>query len=264
MVRRSCYFGKAMILQGCQTHSTTAARRSLTTAWGCTAKRSSLIGAFAGYGSTVVWIPNAVLTALLICLAPTIPSRAEAPAQAGSTGKVAAPPSGDDPESADIVVALRDGRFYSPRAFLDACNDKLGTKYDRANVADRDLELSGVEKAALLIADDLGVLKIRFEVDRFILSIPSRREGRAHVWLERLLQYTPDAWPSDLGLHVPDDFQPSRRTVLLIHGLESRAASMRPLQTAFGRWGVQAYSLTFRTMARLLALVPAYGKISAS
>ena len=53
------------------------------------------------------------------------------------------------------------------------------------------------------------------------------------------------AWPADLGWHLPEDFQPNRRTVLLIHGLESNIASMRPLQTAFERWGAQVIQFDF-------------------
>jgi pimeloyl-ACP methyl ester carboxylesterase len=139
----------------------------------------------------------------------------------------------------EIVVPLRAGRFYSVLTFVDACNRALGTNYERADFPDEERELSRAEKAVLLAANDWGLLKIQLEPDRLILWRCDQSDGRALTWLERLLGLSPKVWPAALGLHVPDHFRPSQRTVLLIHGLESKAANMRPLQAAFERWGIQ-------------------------
>ncbi len=46
-------------------------------------------------------------------------------------------------------------------------------------------------------------------------------------------------WPEKNGLHLPDDFHPSARTILLIHGLESHAGQFDRFQQACRKWGVQ-------------------------
>ena len=128
---------------------------------------------------------------------------------------------------------------------MGECNQKLGTQYDLAAVTDREVALSGAERAALLVAQDLGLLKVQLELDQLILSIPDRSTARTASWLEKLLGHSADAWPANLGLHVPSGFQASRRAVLLIHGLESRAQSLRRMRAAFEHWGVQVLIFDF-------------------
>ena len=69
--------------------------------------------------------------------------------------------------------------------------------------------------------------------------------GRFADRLGRLLKIPLNEWPAGLGLHIPAEFDPSRSTVLLIHGLGSGIAALLPMQAAFERWGVQVLTFDF-------------------
>ena len=211
----------------------------------CNAGRSSFIGPGARYRIAVYPFAATALAAALVCLAADAASGAD---DAPPPPAAAKQPTASDVPGAptiNIVVPLRDGRFYSPRALVGECNQKLGTKYDLAEVPDREAALSGAERAALLVAQDLGLLKVQLELGQLTLSIPDRSTARAASWLEKLLGRPADTWPANLGLHVPSGFQASRRAVLLIHGLESRAQSLKRMRAAFEHWGVQVVVFDF-------------------
>jgi pimeloyl-ACP methyl ester carboxylesterase len=176
----------------------------------------------------------------------------------------------------DLVVPLREERFYSLHSFLAECNLKLGTNFQYKASPDRELELRGLDKAALLLASEAGLLKVRFERERFIIEVPDRQDDAVRRQIRdrlgRLLRIPLNEWPVGLGLHIPAEFDPSRRTVLLIHGLGSGIAKLRPMQAAFERWGVQVLTFDFpndgpiawsgdRLSAELGKLVQQYPKV---
>lgn len=139
----------------------------------------------------------------------------------------------------ELVVPLRDGRFYSLKAFQSECNRKLGTNYPTDKVADREVELTRLERAALALAAETSMFKVRFDQNQLVLSIADRQDDRVRRQIRRLLSISME-WPDGLGLHLPSEkLDPSRRTVLLLHGLEGGAATLRPLQLALNRWDVQ-------------------------
>lgn len=149
----------------------------------------------------------------------------------------------------ELKVPLRDGRFYSLHGFIDECNDKLGMQRGQDDISDEVVELTGIERAALLLANDADLLKVRFEQDRLILIIPDSQDEvvrrRIRNRLGLLFGIDLNEWPANRGLHVPADLDSSRRTVLLIHGLEAGIDCLRPLQTAFEQWGVQVLLFDF-------------------
>jgi len=143
----------------------------------------------------------------------------------------------------NIAVPLREQRYYSLHSFLLECQRKLGTTCNVAAVPERELTLSRGEKAALLRADKMDLMKVRFEPDRLVLSIPDEQDDRVRrrvrYQLSRLFNVSLDEWPAGLGLHVPEKWDSRRRTVLLTHGLEASAASLHGMRKAFERWGAQ-------------------------
>ena len=149
----------------------------------------------------------------------------------------------------ELVVPLENGRFYTLRSYLEESNRKLGTGYPLDKIVDRKIEVRDLEKAILLLASDVGLFHAQFEPDRLVLSIPdpqddsSRRLVRDR--LSRILRLPINEWPAHLGLHLPKDFDSSKRTILLTHGLEGGVASLRPMQLAFEHSGIQVAMFDF-------------------
>ncbi len=147
----------------------------------------------------------------------------------------------------ELRIPLDKDGAYSLLDFYAECNRKLGAKHPLEKIQDRRLPVTRVDKAALLLANEAGLLKVRFEDDALYLGIPNaeddrvRRRNRAR--LERLLGVPLAQWPADKGLHVPADFDPQRRTLLLVHGLESGLDELGPFRQACQSVGVQV--LTF-------------------
>ena len=179
-------------------------------------------------------------------------------------------------EFIELTVPLQQGRFYSLRDFCRESNRKLGTNYPAGAVADRRLELTANEKAALALANDAGIMQSRIEPDRLILLVPNheddrfRHENRRR--LERLLGIPLDVWPPEKGLHRPQKFDPAARTVLLIHGFQSDAAATRRFAGACEHSGIQTLTFDYpangplawagdRLSADLTALVGKYPKL---
>ncbi|HET6170517.1 MAG TPA: hypothetical protein VFE01_10075 [Terracidiphilus sp.] len=50
-------------------------------------------------------------------------------------------------EFIELAIPLEDGRFYSPREFCAASNEKLGTHYILDRIPDRRFELTALEGA---------------------------------------------------------------------------------------------------------------------
>lgn len=128
-------------------------------------------------------------------------------------------------EFIEISVSLQDGRFYSPREFCAECNRKLGSAYAIDQMSDERLELTPLERAALTLAGETGLAKTSITKDRLTLFIANQENEhvrrRQRQRLERLLHIPLTDWPKDKGLHLPNGFDPTRCTLLLVHGLES-------------------------------------------
>jgi pimeloyl-ACP methyl ester carboxylesterase len=149
----------------------------------------------------------------------------------------------------EIVVPLRNDRFYSLHTFLSQCNSKLGAKYRLDEIPEKEMELSNLERAAVRLASDAGLVNARFEANRLTLSIPDNQDDatrrRIRDRLGRLMGVPLNQWPAHLGLHVPKDFDSAKRTIVLTHGLEGGSTSLRPMQLAFERSGVQVVIYDF-------------------
>ncbi|HEV7226471.1 MAG TPA: alpha/beta fold hydrolase [Pirellulales bacterium] len=134
-------------------------------------------------------------------------------------------------EFIELTIPLEEGRFYSPREFCAASNEKLGTHYILDQIPDRSIELTAVERAALVLANETGLLQVSVTPDRLVISVPNHEDDRVRrrrrERLEKLLHVPLTEWPEEKGLHLPDDFAAGRRTMLLVHGLEADASDLQ-------------------------------------
>lgn len=146
-------------------------------------------------------------------------------------------------EFIELAIPLKESRFYSPRDFCAASNEKLGTRYRLDQIPDRLIELTALERAALALANEAGLLKGSITGDQIVISVPNHEDDRVRrrqrERLERLFHIPLTAWPTDKGLRLPDDFAPERRTMLLIHGLEADACDLQRFQEACRRSDIQ-------------------------
>lgn len=145
--------------------------------------------------------------------------------------------------SIDLIVRLEQGRFYSLKDACREINEKLGADDDLDAVADRRRELTPADRLALVLAAEAGLMRVRIEADRFVVSVPDREDVEVRLRnrrrISRLLGIPLEDWPAEKGLHLPDPFDPAQRTVVLIHGLEAGPGSMNRLREAFEHSGVQ-------------------------
>ena len=162
---------------------------------------------------------------------PCLPSRSKGQAYAG------------EEEFVELVIPLREGKYYSVRDFRKECNRKLGAQYDLESQPDREIELTPFERAALLLANESDLVRSSISDDCLRISIPNsendavRRRNRKR--LERLFGVAALEWPADKGLHLPAGFDPKRPAVLLIHGLEADRDDLEDLADACRRYGQQ-------------------------
>ncbi|MCE9552611.1 MAG: putative lipase [Planctomycetes bacterium] len=146
-----------------------------------------------------------------------------------------------------ITIPLREGRFYSPREFCRECNRLLKTNYAPEMVAGGERELSPLDRAALLLADNAGLIRVRLDDRRLEIDIVDtqdpkvRDENRRR--LERLFRISIPAWPPEKGLRLPQHLDQDARTVLLIHGLRSNGTDLTRFREACKHSGIQV--LTF-------------------
>lgn len=159
----------------------------------------------------------------------------------------AAPAAAEEP--IELSVPLHDGQFYTPRDFCEECNRKLGTIYPLEYISDRRIELTRLERAALVLADQAGLVDVTITADRLIITVPDGEDDevrrRRRRQLERLLHLPLTDWPEDKGLHLPGGFDPHRRTLLLIHGLEAEATDLERFAAACEHADVQMLSFDY-------------------
>ena len=153
----------------------------------------------------------------------------------------------------ELVVPLDEDQSYSLREFYRECNDKLGTSYQLALIPDHRIRIGAQEKRLLRLLSRSGLanddVQVRVDPHRLVLRLPNpendatRREFRRRT--ASLLGVPLEEWPAEKGLHLPADFDPGVRTVLLSHGLESNAKAMQGLARACRSWGVQTLSFDY-------------------
>ena len=135
-------------------------------------------------------------------------------------------------EWTSLSVPLRDGRFYSIADFQRQYREKFGGQLTIVD-AGREAELTPIERAALFVADEAKLIRVRLEPDRLTLWLPNpendsvRKRNRRR--LESLLGISLSEWPADKGLHLPEKFDATRHTVLLIHGFTGSSKSLGSL-----------------------------------
>ena len=116
-------------------------------------------------------------------------------------------------EFIDLVIPLRDGRFYTLRDVCAECSRKLNTTRHLDLIKDRDFELTFPIKLALIAAEQADLIRVKFEANRFVLSIPNSQDSRVrrenHRRLGQLLGIKLADWPAEKGLHLPADFDPA-------------------------------------------------------
>ena len=146
-------------------------------------------------------------------------------------------------EFIELAIPLEDGRYYSPHDFCAASNAKLGTRYQLDQIPDRRVELTAMERAALKLANETGLLRVSIAADRLVIQVPDHEDDRVRrrqrERLEKLLHIPLTQWPEDKGLHLPDEFEPGRRSMLLVHGLEAGAGDLQRFKEACRRSDVQ-------------------------
>jgi pimeloyl-ACP methyl ester carboxylesterase len=147
----------------------------------------------------------------------------------------------------ELVLPLRNERFYSLRDFLRACNRTFKSGYPVERIPDRQVEITPAEKLLLQAMPSSHLREIRFEKDRVILRLPNPENDENRVAMRRRLQDAlgVDAalWPKAKGLSVPPGFQPRGRSILFLHGLGSSPEAFASFATACRARGIQV--LTF-------------------
>lgn len=147
-------------------------------------------------------------------------------------------------EFGDVLeIPLEQGRFYSVRELHEQYRKTQASSAPQEPVPDRRVELTGIDRAALQLAHEAGLLRVQFTEDRLLIALPDYEDDgvrrRARRRLERIFGIPLSDWPSDKGLRLPDNFDPNRRSVLLVHGLESGPEAMQRLRAACEATGVQ-------------------------
>ncbi|HEY1785178.1 MAG TPA: alpha/beta fold hydrolase, partial [Pirellulales bacterium] len=145
-------------------------------------------------------------------------------------------------EFVEVAVPLREGCYYSPRDFAAQCNEQLRTHIPLRLISDKERKLTDTERRALLAADAAGILSARFADGQIVFRFRNPQDDttrRHHRQLIEKYLGLSMAWPAERGLHLPADFLPAERTLLLIHGLESHADEFDRFQQACRAWGVQ-------------------------
>ncbi|MGC4003069.1 MAG: alpha/beta fold hydrolase [Pirellulales bacterium] len=123
----------------------------------------------------------------------------------------------------------------------EAVNAALGTRYE----ADaEEYELSAPLVIALKLLDENSAsFSIDKQDDELIVRFAHPERATARLEIRRLLSRLTgeafDAWPTDRGLRLPDDFDAARRSVVLLHGFQSNRAVLEPLTAVCRRLGLQ-------------------------
>lgn len=148
-------------------------------------------------------------------------------------------------EFVELHIPLRESSFYQARDFYAECNRKLGTDYSLDEIDGRMHELTVFEKLMLMwfsqAFPEIG--QMRIEGQTLIVRLPASRDARVGQQQSRklgqMLGLRQTAWPAGRGLLRPDEIEPRKRTVLLVHGLNANAKACENMARAFAAYGVQ-------------------------
>ncbi|HEY1785004.1 MAG TPA: alpha/beta fold hydrolase, partial [Pirellulales bacterium] len=145
-------------------------------------------------------------------------------------------------EFVEIAVPLREGCYFKPRDICRQCNERLGTHFPLSLITDKEKKLTDGARKAILVASTVGIVRARVDGQQLVVRFRNPQDDatrlRNRELIEKYLGISMD-WPQDKGLHLPEDFHPGARTVLLIHGLESHAGEFDRFKQACRNWGVQ-------------------------
>jgi pimeloyl-ACP methyl ester carboxylesterase len=152
-------------------------------------------------------------------------------------------------ERIELEIPVENNQF-SHNAAIAEINQKLGLNLP-ARESDRQFEIpralrvySGLSESGLLRQ---GAPEVHIEPDSLRVRFPnpeddaSRRARRR--WIATYFGITVPDWPEGRGLHLPENFDARRRSVLLLHGLESNDEALGRLRQALSAAGLQV--LTF-------------------
>ena len=146
----------------------------------------------------------------------------------------------------ELRVPLEENRYYDPAAVLAA----LHPERPPAKVPQKREELTPLMKAGLLAiaAGFPEAMQVRFEPDLMILKIADSKDPvvrqKIRKRIAKVFRIPPrpaDSW----GLERPDKVDATKRSVLLIHGLESSKVELELMRRAFHAWGVQTFTFVY-------------------
>ena len=146
----------------------------------------------------------------------------------------------------ELRVPLEENRFYDPAVVLAA----LHPERPLSKMPQKRAELTPLMKAGLLAiaAGFPELMQVRFEPNLMILKIADSKDPKVR---EAARKRIADAFgippqPVDRwGLKRPGKVDGTKRSVLLIHGLESSKVELEPMRQAFIAWGVQTFTFVY-------------------
>jgi pimeloyl-ACP methyl ester carboxylesterase len=145
-------------------------------------------------------------------------------------------------EFVEIAVPLREGCYFSPRDLCRQCNERMGTHFPLALIPEKEQKISDGAKKALTLASAVGIIRARVDDEQLVVRFRNPQDDatrlRNRELIEKYLGISME-WPKNNGLHLPDDFDPAARTILLVHGLEAQAGEFRRFREACRIWRVQ-------------------------
>lgn len=121
-------------------------------------------------------------------------------------------------EFVELHIPLEDGRFYAVDRLLEECNQHFGTQYAVERYRGRKRVISPAERAALILANEVGLIEATFAPDCLTLRFPNPNDDQTRHKIRqqfaRWFKLPVDQWPPGRGLHVPDDFDSRRPTLI--------------------------------------------------
>jgi pimeloyl-ACP methyl ester carboxylesterase len=145
-------------------------------------------------------------------------------------------------EFVEIVIPLREGCYFSPRDICQQCNERLGTHFPLALITDKEQKLADGARKAITLASAVGIIRAKVDDRQLVVKFRNPQDDatrlRNRELIEKYFGISMD-WPKNNGLHLPDDFDPTAKTILLVHGLESHAGEFRRFRQACKSWLVQ-------------------------
>jgi len=162
-------------------------------------------------------------------------STADVPTESAASARRSTP----DPDFVELCVPLVEGRSYQAKAFLEELERKLPRMVSTTQVDDRRCQIDLVTRAALeaLHLAYPSEFQYRIEQHQMVLRIKHQDRGLGKPFWRKLIAELVPAPPQ--GLRLPKSYDPSLRSALLVHGLESSSAGMQAMREALQEESVQ-------------------------